>query len=620
MSLTQALSSALSGLQVNQAGIALVAANVANADTPGYTRKVMDQVATGTSTSIGVRVSDIQREIDLYIQRQLRIENSGASYADTRARMYSQLQEIYGQPGSDTSLEGVYNSFTTALQVLSTSPDDPGARTGVINSAQLLAQQLNQLSSSIQSQRANAELAISDAVNKANEAMRQIASLNQQIAASTPGDAATAALLDNRDAYIDQLSQLMDINVISGDRGQVTIFTNSGTQLVGSQAAQLSFDAVGTMTPQSQWNANPALRGVGTITLIPPAGTPVDLIQNRAIRSGAIAAYLQMRDQDLVQAQTQLDALAASMAQALSNKAIPSTAVSPAPQAGFDIDTADLLAGNTITINYTDTATTTAHTITLVRVDDPSALPLSNTATATANDTVFGIDFSGGMASVITQINTALTGTGMTASNPGGTTLEILDDGLANTVNVDGLSAVATETSLAGGSAEFPLFTDGAAAYTGAITGTGSQLTGLAARIAVNPLVAADSSNLIVYQAGTPAGDDTRPNFIYQQLTAAAQAFSPTTGIGTVTAPFIGSIPTYLRQFISQQGEAASSADNLKQGQEVVLNSLQQRFNDASGVNVDEEMANLLTLQSSYAANARVVSAVKDMLDALMQM
>ena len=620
MSLTQALSSALSGLQVNQAGIALVAANVANADTPGYTRKTMDQVATGTSTSIGVRVSDIQRQIDLYIQRQLRIENSGASYADTRARMYSQLQEIYGQPGSDTSLEGVYNRFTTALQVLSTSPDDPGARTSVVNSAQLLAQQLNQLSSSIQSQRANAELAISDAVNKANEAMSQIASLNQQIAASTPGDAATAALLDNRDAYIDQLSQLMDINVISGDRNQVTIFTNSGTQLVGSQAAQLSFDAVGTMTPQSKWNANPALRGVGTITLIPPAGTPVDLIQNRAIRSGTIAAYLQMRDQDLVQAQTQLDALAAAMAQALSDKAVPSTAVNPVPQAGFDIDTADLLAGNTITINYTDVTTSTQHTITLVRVDDPSALPLPNTATATANDTVFGIDFSGGMASVITQINTALTGTGMTASNPSGTTLEILDDGAANTVNVDALSAVATETSLTAGSAEFPLFTDGAAPYTGAFTGTGSQMTGLAARIAVNPLVAADPSNLINYQPGTPAGDGTRPDFIYQQLTAAAQTFSPTTGIGTVTAPFIGSIPTYLRQFISQQGEAASSADNLKQGQDVVLNSLQQRFNDASGVNVDQEMSNLLTLQNSYAANARVVSAIKEMLDALLQM
>ena len=52
----------------------------------------------------------------------------------------------------------------------------------------------------------------------------------------------------------------------------------------------------------------------------------------------------------------------------------------------------------------------------------------------------------------------------------------------------------------------------------------------------------------------------------------------------------------------------------------MVLNSLQQRFNDASGVNVDQEMSNLLTLQNSYAANARVMSAVKDMLDALMQM
>jgi len=333
MSLTQALSTALSGLQVNQASISIVAANVANADTPGYTRKVVNQVAIGGSASIGVRVSDIQREIDLYIQRQLRVENAGASYADTRANMYSQLQDIYGQPGADTSLESVYNSFTSALQVLSTSPDDPGARTAVVNSAQLLTQQLNQLSGNIQSLRANAELGIADAVNKANEAMTQIASLNGQIAAGTPGDAATEALQDQRDSYIDQLSQLMDINVIPGDRGQVSIFTSNGTQLVGAQAAQLSFDAVGTITPNSLWNANSSLRGVGTITLIPPAGAPVDLIQNHAIRSGTIAAFLQMRDQDLVQAQNQLDALAAGMAQALSDKTTTGAPVSSPPRA-----------------------------------------------------------------------------------------------------------------------------------------------------------------------------------------------------------------------------------------------------------------------------------------------
>jgi flagellar hook-associated protein 1 FlgK len=620
MSLTQALSTALSGLQVNQASISMVASNVANADTPGYTRKVVNQVSIGAGSSIGVRVSDIQRQIDLYIQRQLRVENAGASYADTRAQMYSQLQEIYGQPGSDTSLESVYNSFTSALQVLSTSPDDPGARTAVVNSAQLLTQQLNQLSGSIQGQRANAELAIADGVNRANEAMKQIASLNQQIAGSTPGDSATQALQDQRDSYIDQLSQLMDINVMAGDRGQVSIFTSSGTQLVGAQAAQLSFDAVGTITPASQWSANPSQRGVGTIMLIPPSGTPVDLIQNRSIRSGTIAAYLQMRDQDLVQAQNQLDALAAGMAQALSDKTTAGTAVSPLPQNGFDIDVGGLSQGNTVTINYTDTATNTPHTITLVRVDDPAALPLANTATATANDSVFGINFSGGMASVITQINAALTGTGMSASNPSGTTLEILDDGAANTVDVNSVSATKTVTGLLGGSAELPLFTDGSTPFTGAITSRGSQVTGLAARITVNPSVVADPSSLVAYQSGTAAGDSTRPDFILQQLTGASLTFSPNTGIGTTSAPFVGTLTTYLRQVVSQQGEAASSADNLKQGQDVVLNALQQRFNNASGVNVDQEMANLLTLQNSYAANARVMSAVKEMLDALINM
>ena len=619
MGLTQALSSALSGLQANQASISMVAANVANADTPGYTRKIVNQVATGANTSIGVRVTDIQREIDLYVQRQLRTENAGASYADTRAQMYSQLQGIYGQPGSATSLESVYNSFTSSLQTLSTSPDDPGARTAVINSAQLLTQQLNQLSGSIQGLRANAELGISDSVNKANEAMTQIAALNQQIAASTPGDGATATLMDQRDSYIDQLSQLMDINVVSSSTNQVSIFTNSGIQLVGTNAAQMTFDAVGTMTPASQWSANPAQRGVGTITLIPPSGTPIDLIQDHAIRSGTIAAYIQMRDQDLVQAQNQLDSLAAGMAQALSDQTTAGTPVSPLPQNGFDIDIGGLSTGNTVTINYTDTATSTPHTITLERVDDPAVLPLSNTATSTPNDTVFGIDFSGASGTVISQINNALTGTGMSATLSGNT-LEVLDDGAANTVDVNSVSATKTVTSLAGGSAQFPFFTDGSAPYTGAITSRGSELVGLAQRIAVNPTVAANPSSLIAYKAGTPSGDNTRPDFMYQQLTGASLTFSPDTGIGTVAAPFVGSLTTYLRQVLSQQGEATTSANNLKQGQDVVLNALQQRFNDTSGVNVDQEMANLLTLQNSYSANARVLSAVKDMFDALIAM
>jgi flagellar hook-associated protein 1 len=221
---------------------------------------------------------------------------------------------------------------------------------------------------------------------------------------------------------------------------------------------------------------------------------------------------------------------------------------------------------------------------------------------------------------VISQINSALATTGMTASNPSGTTLRVLDDGAGNIVSVNSLSTTTTATSLSDGSAALPFFTDGTQPYSGAITALGSQSVGFAGRITVNSALVADPTKLVDYQTNTASGDSTRPDYIYQQLTNATVTFSPDTGIGTASAPFSGSIGTYLQQVISQQGEAADNATNLQQGQDVVLSSLQQRFSDSSSVNVDQEMANLITLQNSYAANARVLSAVSDMFDTLMKM
>jgi flagellar hook-associated protein 1 FlgK len=175
-------------------------------------------------------------------------------------------------------------------------------------------------------------------------------------------------------------------------------------------------------------------------------------------------------------------------------------------------------------------------------------------------------------------------------------------------------------TSLTGNAPELPFFTDGGNPYSGAITSLGPQSVGFAGRITVNGSLLADPSKLVNYQGSTNSGDPTRPNFIYDKLVNAPIAFSPASGIGTPVAPFSGSIPDFMRQFISQQGQAAENADNLNQGQQVVLNSLQQRFNESAGVNIDAEMANLLQLQNSYAANARVLSTVRDMIDALLKL
>src|SRR6185369_10392665 len=165
MSITQALNTALSGLKATQAGMSLIASNVANAQTPGYVRKTLD-VASSTAGDAGssVRVVGINRELDKYVQSQLRTETSGGAYADLRANFYSQLQGIYGDPSSSTSLESVFSNFTSAVQSLVTSPDSTAARSLVLSNAQVLAQTLNTTTADVQTLRTNAEGGLTDAV------------------------------------------------------------------------------------------------------------------------------------------------------------------------------------------------------------------------------------------------------------------------------------------------------------------------------------------------------------------------------------------------------------------------------------------------------------------------
>lgn len=616
MSLSQALSTSVSGLRTAQAGLALIASNVANAETPGYVRKTLVQSTTAAgSNGVSVRVAAINRELDVFLQRQLRAEASGGSYANLRAEFYSRLQRIYGEPGADATLEAAFNDFTSAIQTLATSPETPSARAAVVSAAQVLAQQLNMMSGDIQSLRSDAELGLADAVARANNAMAQIASINRQLALNTAPDAASAALRDQRDAYIDELSQLMDIKVIEGDFNQINVFTGSGVQLVGTEASRLSFDAQGTMSPGALWSDNAETRSVGTVSLISPTGGSFDLLAAGAIRSGEIAALVEMRDHVLVEAQAQLDALAAAMSSALSDVTNAGNAVTAGAQNGYDVDLANMQAGNRISFTYTTGGQ--QYDVTIIRVDDPSALPLSNEATADPNDRVIGIDFSGGPADVAAQLNALFNGR-VNFSNPSGSTLRILDDGTSNLSTIDAASVTFTSAGLSGGSAELPLFTDAASLYTGALSSSGSQSVGFAARITVNSALLADPSKLVVYQSGGLAGDPTRPNFILSRLMDASTTFPASTGIGSVASPFSGSLSAYLRQVISTQGEAADNAANLAAGQEVVVNALKGRVAEGSAVNIDVEMANLLNLQSAYGANARVMSAVKDMIEQLL--
>src|SRR5712691_2152943 len=211
MSLTGALNTALAGLQVTQTGLSVVAGNVANAQTPDYVRKTLEQIETSSGGGISVRAVAINRMLNELVQTQLRTETSGGGYADILARMFGQLQDVYGAAGSSIGIDSLFNNFTTALQGLIAAPNSTSAQNNVINSARVLTQQLNAMSSSVQMLRSAAEQGLAADVETANNALDRIAQINLQVGAANPNDAMATALLDQRDYYIDQLTKLMSI-------------------------------------------------------------------------------------------------------------------------------------------------------------------------------------------------------------------------------------------------------------------------------------------------------------------------------------------------------------------------------------------------------------------------
>lgn len=616
MSLSSALSIAMSGLRANQAALSIVSGNVANANTPGYVAQTLIQHQTATGdTGSGVRVIGVERSLDTYVQSQLRTENAGGAYADQVANVLGQLQNVYGTPGNDGTLEAAYNRFTSALQALSASSGNTAAQSSVLNAAQALAQQLNATTNGIQTLRSNAEQDLSMSVSQANAAMQQITQLNQKLQSLSTHDPAAATLMDQRDAAIDQLSKLMDIRAVTDGANQTSVFTTSGIQLVGGvQASTLTFNAQSSLTANSQWNADPSKSSVGTIICQLPNGAKIDMIASQGINSGQIAADVQLRDKTLVQAQNQVDQMAATLASALSDVTTGGTPAA-GPPSNYTSDLSNVLPGNSLNITYTDSSNV-SHTITVVRVDDAGARPIPNTA-SNPNDQVIGIDFSGGAASVATQLSAALGSSHLTFS-ASGSSLTVTSSGSAT---VNETSTTTTTPSLASGNPQLPFFTDRASLYTGAITGTASQITGLAGRIQVNAALLADPSKLTVYTTSpmTPAGDATRSDFLFDQLTSATFSYAPNTGLGSTAAPFTGTLPSFLQQFVSVQSNAATTAKQVAQGQDIVVNTLQEKFNARAGVNIDTEMTNLIALQNSYAANAHVMSVVQSMMQTLLQ-
>jgi flagellar hook-associated protein 1 FlgK len=621
MGLSTSLNTAIAGLNATQLGIGIVSQNVSNAGKAGYIRRQVGTTDPVFAGSVGVNTSPVQRLLDTIVQRQLWQETSGAAYTSTRAGALSDLDTLYGQPGSSTALDSVYNNFTSALQSLQNDPSNYSLRSSVLDSASQLANRLSTLSDGVQTLRNQAEAGIGNAVKQVNDLLGALTSINARVTGA-PQDANAAELKDQRDRIVAELSQYIDIRTSEDPRGSLSIVTTSGTQLFdGQPSVTFSFDERASIGPESQWSSDPTKRGVGTVVLTDGNGNRTDAVANNSFRSGEIAAHLELRDKTLVQAQAQLDEIAAQMSRALSDREVAGTAATSGAATGFAVDLGGLQSGNTITLDYKVTPGGQTQRFTFVRVESAASLPLPASAGGDASNRVVGIDFSGGTASVAAQIQAAV-GSGFTVSGAG-STLTVLDDGAGNTRDVVGLTSRPTNTTLssAGGAAELPFFVDGGrnnAAFTGSYE-NGSQTVGFASRIAVNPALIADRSKLVAYDTTTASGDTTRPQLLVQRLTQSQRAFTNATGLDGSTATTNLSVSAYVQRVVASTGQAVESAKRLDEGQQVALASIQSRFQAKSQINVDQEMSTLIELQSAYAANARIISTVKEMMDILLR-
>src|SRR6201996_3394780 len=137
MGLSSALATAMSGLRANQAALSIVSGNIANAQTPGYVSQTANQIEQSSGgVGSGVQVTGVNRQLDLFIQSQLRTETSGGAYADQMANILNQLQSVYGTPGGQGTIETALSNFTAALQAISTSSGSSSAQSAAVAAAQ----------------------------------------------------------------------------------------------------------------------------------------------------------------------------------------------------------------------------------------------------------------------------------------------------------------------------------------------------------------------------------------------------------------------------------------------------------------------------------------------------
>jgi flagellar hook-associated protein 1 len=309
MSISLGLQTALSGLMTNQQALNTISQNVVNVNTPGYTRKILkpeSRVVAGIGA--GVQVTALQRDVDEGLLKSLRSGNAALGALDVTNTAYGQIEDMFGKVGDQSSIGHNVQDILDKLVALSATPDKSDVQLATAQSAQTATDQLNQLSTKLQSLRASADQDITDNCNQINNYLSDIYDLNNKIIRNLAIKSDATDLQDKRDTALTNLSKLIDIKYYNSSDGSVSVGTSQGRVLVTtSQVFQVSHTA---LTNSAAWLSQAAGQ-FDAISLTTGSGGTVDI--TKSLQGGSLAANVDLRDTIIPNLQAQLDQLAKQM-------------------------------------------------------------------------------------------------------------------------------------------------------------------------------------------------------------------------------------------------------------------------------------------------------------------
>jgi len=619
------LSTSVSGLLAFQKALSVTSNNVANVNTPGYSVEAAQFTPQpGETTGIGyfgtgVSITSVTRSYSELLAGQMRSSQSSYSSFNSFATTSASIDNMLS--ATTTGLSAQLQSFSNSLQTLANSPTLPASGTAVLSAAQSLAQSIQGYASQINSVDQNVEGQISSSVQEINSLAGSIATVNGQIAQIQNSGQSPNSLLDQRDQLINQLSQYVSVNTATQSDGTLNVFIGNGQALVsGGNAETLS------ATPNQY---NPTQFDVSLLTA--GSSTPVDI--TGSISGGSLGGLLSARSQVIEPTMNALGQIAVGIATIVNQQQAAGLTQSGAQgQPLFAVGGVQVSNSSNNTgaaqVTATSTSLSALTTDNYTLSDNGGTWQLydetSQQAVTMGGDGSAGNPFTAAGLSIV--VNGAANSGDSYLIEPTANAAAGFSVLLTSPTQIASAAAVQTSGATANtvtGTIAAATVTDPTNANlltpTSIVFTTPGQYTLNGTSYAYTPGAAISANGWTTTISGTPAAGDT--------FTVSSNAgnvgdntnlFAMIDGLNTsVLNGGATSLTGATSSLVSQVGAQTQQAQANAQAQQAVNTSATDAVNNLSGVNLDEEAANMVKYQQAYQACAQMIQASTTMFNTL---